>query len=301
MGVIDPIVVLYYNKVKLTRRCVDAVLEAGYPAEMIFCFDNGSQKGVFEEISTAYPGVRHQRCEENGGFSKGFNDSLRWVFGDGFESALFLTNDTVIIAGAVEALMRTGADTGAGMVAPRISFLSDPEKIDSIGGYFDDETFNLGHHIEARLPVMLDPQRDYIPGTAVWVRRDCFDTLTGTDESFHMFWEDVDLCFRAHKQGIPLARCYDARVLHGAGQTTRKKPLYTTFYFHRNRIRFCARYLAGDKLEKALNHIEEELKRQESFRRQQGDTSRMNYFDQLFAELQSARKDSIEAHVPRSR
>lgn len=301
IDLLNPIVVLYYNKARLTRRCLDAVLEAGYPAEMIYCFDNGSQKQVFDELSEEYPGLHHQRCEENGGFSKGFNLSLRWVFGLGFEAALFLTNDTVITSGAVEALMKTGADTGAGMVAPRISFLSDPEKIDSIGGYFDGEAFNLGHHIETGLPAMLDPARDYIPGTAVWVRRDCFEALDGTDESFFMFWEDVDLCFRAHRLGIPLARCYEARILHGAGQTTRKKPLYTTFYFHRNRIRFCARYLAGDKLEKALVHIEEELRRQEHVRRQQGDTARLNYLDQLFSELHSVRNASMADQVPRSR
>jgi GT2 family glycosyltransferase len=301
IGLMDPIVVLYYNKARLTRRCLDAILEAGYPAEIIYCFDNGSQKEVFGELSAEYPGLHHQRCRENGGFSKGFNLSLRWVFEMGFESALFLTNDTVITSGAVEALMKTGADTRAGMVAPRIAFLSDPEKIDSIGGYFDDEVFNLGHHIETGLQAMLDPARDYIPGTAVWVRRDCLEALDGTDESFHMFWEDVDLCFRAHRQEIPLARCYEARILHGAGQTTRKKPLYTTYYFHRNRIRFCARYLSGDKLEKALVHIEEELRRQEHVRRQQGDTTRLNYFDQLFSELHSARKASMADQVPRSR
>ena len=211
-----------------------------------------------------------------------------------------MTNDTVITAGAVEALMRTGSDTGAGMVAPRISFLSDGAKIDSIGGFFDDEAFSLGHHIKLELPVLLDPKRDYIPGTAVWVRRDCFDALEGTDESFHMFWEDVDLCFRAHRAGIPLARCYEAQILHGAGQTTRKKPLYTTFYFHRNRIRFCARYLEGENLKRALAHIEDELNRQAAFRRQQGDAARLNYFEQLFAELHSARKAVMEGQVPRS-
>jgi len=100
-----------------------------------------------------------------------------------------------------------------------------------------------------------------------------------------MYWEDVDLSFRGHQEGIVQARCYDAHVEHGVGQTTRKKPLYTTFYFHRNRIRFCRRYLEGGELLQVLQSIRSQLTAMGSQWQENDDQRRLRYFQQLKKEL----------------
>lgn len=285
------IMVLYYNKPRLTEGCVSSVLAAGYPPERVFCFDNGSRGEVFEEISRLFPQCRHQRGEKNGGYSVGFNRGLEWLFSSGHNSALFLTNDTAVYPGCLENCLETARQTGAGMTAPCIIYQStaggEHEAIDSTGGWFDGTTCRLNHWQEKNLPLLLQPGRDYIPGTALWISEETFRRLGGTDESYHMYWEDVDLCFRAHEQGIPLARCYEAKVSHGVGQTCRKKPLYTTFYFHRNRIRFCRRYLSGAVLEQAKTLLESEFMAMGRAWRDQDDQKRLRYLDQLLTELRN--------------
>jgi GT2 family glycosyltransferase len=287
------IVVLYYNKLRLTLDCVRSVLEAGYAPQEVTCFDNGSKREVFQQVQQEFPLCCHLRIEKNRGFSGGFNRSLEQVFASGYETALFCTNDTLIEPGAAEACEQTAAETGAGMVAPLITYLSNPQAIDSSGAYFDAQTGILHHYHEYGLPKMLDPAKDYIPGTAVWIDKQTFNALDGTDESFHMYWEDVDMCFRAHRLGIPLARCYDARIGHGVGQTNRKKPLYTTFYFHRNRIRFCRRYLQDNVKEQVLERIRDELTQMGSLWQEKGDKRRMGYLNELMKEL-------TLSHVPKS-
>src|SRR5207244_3031563 len=50
------------------------------------------------------------------------------------------------------------------------------------------------------------------------VSRECYRAVDGLDESFFMYSEETDLCFRAQEQGRPT--CYEprARALHiGAG------------------------------------------------------------------------------------
>lgn len=283
------IVVLHYNKIKLTQTCVQSVLDAGYPPDLIYCFDNGSKKDVYEEVKELFPQCHHNRIDENGGFSRGFNRSLEWVFEAGYSSALFLTNDTKMYPGALEACLETAAGTGAGMVAPCVIYLSsegkEEEDIDSTGGWFDAEKCMLNHYHDRGLPILLDREKDYIPGTAVWINKETFQALSGTDESYHMYWEDVELCFRAHLAGIRLARCYDAKVAHGVGQTCRKKPLYTTFYFHRNRVRFCKKYLKGEQLRRAKELLESEFLAMQSGWRERGDNKRLNYFERLMQEL----------------
>jgi len=287
----NAIVVLYYNKIRLTIDCVRSILAAGYPPAQIHCFDNGSRPEVFTELKQTFPQCAHHRCEENYGYSGGFNRALDWVFGLGFSAALFCTNDTRVFPGALEACTQKAQETGAGMVAPGIIYLSSEgnpqETIDSIGGWFDAGTCTLNHYQDRDLPDILDPTKDYIPGTALWIHKDFFKEMGGADESFHMYWEDVDLSFRAHCKNLLLARCYEAKIAHGVGQTVRKKPLYTTFYFHRNRIRFCRRYLAGETLQQALQLLEKELLEMGRRWQENDDQKRLNYLEQLLKELMS--------------
>jgi len=281
----EAIVVLHYNKIRLTRRCVQSILDAGYSPAQVYCFDNGSQSEVFQQVQEDFSLCHHRRIEENLGFSGGFNRGLAWVFSAGAPSALFCTNDTIVLPGAAEACLQTAVQTGAGMVAPLITFISKPDAIDAVGAYFDADTGTLHHYRQYGLPELLVPQKDYMPGTALWIHRDTFNQLAGTDESFHMYWEDVDLCFRAHQQGIPLARCYHAHIMHGGGQTVRKKPLYTTFYFQRNRIRFCKRYLKEETSEKVLVMIYQELMNSGSIWQQKKDQQRLGYLEELLKEF----------------
>ena len=283
------ILVLYYNKIRLTGNCLESIFQAGYPAQHVYCFDNGSRPEIFEEMKQEFPLCNHRRIEKNSGFSGGFNRALDWVFSCGTSTVLFCTNDTKVYAGALEACIQTARETGTGMVAPCVIYLSseakDKEAIDSIGGWFDAKTCTLNHYQNRGLPDILDPEKDYIPGTALWIHKDYFYELGGTDESFHMYWEDVDMCFRAHRKKLPLARCYKAKIAHGVGQTVRKKPLYTTYYFLRNRIRFCKRYLKGERLHRALELLEKEFHKLGEGWQEKGDRKRLNYLDQLMAEL----------------
>ena len=281
------VVVLYYNKIRLTTGCIQSIADAGYPPQQVYCFDNGSKPEIYNQLTQAFPLCHHLRIEENLGFSGGFNRALEWVFSSGLSSALFCTNDTLIEPGAAEECESTALRTGAGMAAPLVTYLSRTEVIDSTGAYFNAHSGTIHHYHEYGLPDILDPRKDYIPGTAVWIHRDAFKELGGTDESFHMYWEDVDMCFRAHQKGIPLARCYNARLKHGGGQTCRKKPLYTTFYFQRNRIRFCRRYLEGDTQEKVLRLIQKELTELGIQWNQKGDNRRMGYLKQLQEEFKN--------------
>lgn len=279
------IVVLYYNKLRLTETCIRSILNAGYSGEMIYCFNNGSEEDVYEEIKKEFKECGHNGIVKNGGYSVGFNASLRWVFSMGYSWALFLTNDTEICKGVVEACEDTAKETGVGLIAPRITYRSDFERIDSVGGYFDKQSGVLHHYHSLDLGVLLEKGKDYIPGTAIYIQKEAFERLGGTDETFHMYWEDVDMCFRAHELGFGMARCYDGIIRHGGGQTCRKKPLYTTFYFQRNRIRFCKRHLNSLERENTLKLIGEELEKSALVWKENNDFQRLGYLEKLLEEL----------------
>jgi len=253
------IIVLSYNKIQQTRECIDSILSSGYDKSNIFCFDNGSKKEFFDELKPIFPDINYKRVEINKGYSGGFNRSLEWVFASGYEACLFLTNDTRIFSDTMTEIIKTNEKTKAGIIAPSIYYLLKSDKVDSTGGYFNNKTATLHHYKDTNSPVLLNGDNDYIPGTALWIKRSVFEKLNGTDESYHTFWEDVDLSFRAREKGIVLARSKKAKILHGVGKTCHKKPEYTTYYFQRNRINFCKKHFNGEILDKRLITIKNEL------------------------------------------
>lgn len=94
---------------------------------------------------------------------------------------------------------------------------------------------------ESEVPML----SDWVAGTALFVRRDCFQESGGFDENFFMYFEDMDLCkrFREKKQDVFYYPHFCVEHLGGksyADKTKQKKDYYQSqeYYFkkHRNFI-----------------------------------------------------------------
>jgi N-acetylglucosaminyl-diphospho-decaprenol L-rhamnosyltransferase len=87
-----------------------------------------------------------------------------------------------------------------------------------------------------------DPTRpDWISGTAMVVRREAFDTIGGFDESYFMYVEDVDLCWRWSTAGRTVALVDSARLTHLIGGSSATAPFRMIAAHHRSLWRFASR------------------------------------------------------------
>jgi GT2 family glycosyltransferase len=274
-------VVLHYNKVNQTKECINSIISSKYSTEDVFCFDNGSTEDVFIQLQQEFPQINHKREEINNGYSGGFNNAINWAFKSEYNSVLFLTNDTRITADTVKELLKTARITNSELIAPTIYYQFKKNTVDSSGGYFNPDDASLHHYKDKDNNLLLNKPWDYIPGTAFWITKNAFYKLGGMDESYHTYWEDVDFSFRARKSGIVLAKSRNSKIFHGVGRTCHKKPEYTTFYFHRNRIKFCKKHLDGVYLKKCLKIIDEELNGLREKFIKKGDKKRLEYIERI--------------------
>lgn len=180
--------------------------------------------------------------------------------------------------------MKTAQETDAGIIAPCLTFRTETTRIDSNAARFDRHTATLHHYKTTSLPTILQAD-DYIPGTALWLSKTAFEQLGGTDENYVMYWEDVDFSFRAHQTGVIQARCENALIRHGVGQTCHKKPIYSTYYYQRNRIRFCKKWLTPEEWENVLPTIRNELEYLKTKAINNNDTNRLHFITQIETEL----------------
>lgn len=86
---------------------------------------------------------------------------------------------------------------------------------------------------------------DWVSGSCFLVRRRAFEQLGGFDESFFMYAEDLDLCWRARQAGWEVALVPSAVVTHAQGLATARHPYRMLVEHHRSAWLFAWRTMAG--------------------------------------------------------
>lgn len=86
---------------------------------------------------------------------------------------------------------------------------------------------------------------DWVSGACFLARRTAFEELGGFDESYFMFAEDMDLCWRAHRAGWLVGFEPSAEVTHTEGVSRRRHPYRMLIAHHRSALRFAARTTDG--------------------------------------------------------
>lgn len=142
----------------------------------------------------------------------------------------------------------------AGLYGPKI-FKRKTQEIDSLGGKLELASlkpFHCKKPNEFEQTLISYQKGDhtfapYIPGTAFLIHQDVFSLLQGFDETYHTYWEDIDLSYRFLNQlpqwdtlKMGLVEAWQLR--HGIGKTCHKKPFYTQELFPRNKKLFAQKH-----------------------------------------------------------
>ena len=228
------VIVLNYNGRPWLKPCLDALAaQTGAPAFEVIVVDNASADGSADYVREHFPDVRVHEAGGNLGFSGGNNAGARLARG---RLLVFLNNDTVAapdwlrrLAGALD------ERPGFGFGTSRIVFADNPAVVDSAGdGYlFAGGAFKRGYGQRAD---------DYAEsrevfgacGCAMVMKRELFEAVGGFDPAFFIFYEDVDLSYRAQLRG---ARCWyaaDAVVHHAGSGTMGRQSVRAVYYGQRN-------------------------------------------------------------------
>ena len=124
-----------YNTSRQVLACIKSLCHESLHS--IVVVDNYSPDDDPESISIAHPDVILIRHPQNVGFGAGCNVGMQWVFENtDSDFILFLNPDTVIEPGLIIQLESRLTEKGIGIVAPRITMMSEQDKLWYGGGYF---------------------------------------------------------------------------------------------------------------------------------------------------------------------
>ncbi|HLW67958.1 MAG TPA: glycosyltransferase family 2 protein, partial [Gemmataceae bacterium] len=236
----DPLVsviIVNYNGRRYLPDCLGSLERQRLPRGEyeVIVVDNDSTDGSVEWVKEAYPAVKVIALKENVGFARGNNLGLRPARG---EYIALLNNDAVAEPNWLhEAVATLEVSPKLGGVASKIRFHDDPRVLNSTGLvlYRDGRGGDRGFREEDRGQFEQEDEVFGPCGAAMVVRRELLDDLGGFDERLFLYYEDLDLAWRARLRGWSFHYCPKAVVQHvHCGSAGEWSPRFC-FYVERNR------------------------------------------------------------------
>src|SRR5690349_1951232 len=197
------IVVVSYNTSAHIGACLLSLLELDYPPVEIIVVDNASTDESVELIRSRFPDVEVVELPTNKGFAGAAGVGLFMASGD---IVATVNPDARLHPGWLTAVAATLQSRGdVGIVGSKVLY-PDGHTIQHAGGTIDYPLATTGH-IGRGEPDngQYDQARDmeFVTGAALAMWRNVGRALNFFDEDyFPLYYEDVDLCMRAHKEGL---------------------------------------------------------------------------------------------------
>ena len=250
-------VVVNYNARDYLLDCVRSLRAEGITDVVVA--DNASVDGSEHALRAADPDAYWHGTGANLGLGTGANRGAARVANAHAPYLLVCNPDVVLEPGALKAMVEAmEVDPRRGIVGPRIedadgefypSARTFPDLVDAVGHAF------LGmvapNNPFTRRYCMLDwdhaeaAEVDWVSGSCFLARREAWDAIGGFDESFFMYAEDVDLCWRTTRAGWKVFYEPSARVAHVQGASTNQHPYRMILEHHKALLRFAARSTTG--------------------------------------------------------
>ncbi len=171
------------------------------------------------ESSALVSSLRVTVIENN--FPKGFGANHNAAFAHCLQPFFCPLNPDIELPGnPFPELLLTMSQTGASLVAPLV--LSPDGKIEDNLRYFPtfaSLAWKIFGGADGRYlwrPGQANFQPEWVAGMFMLFRSSDFTRLGGFDERFFLYYEDVDICVRAWKQGMKITACLQVSVVHDA-------------------------------------------------------------------------------------
>jgi len=248
------VVVVSWNTRGLLRNCLGSILSCagGVPFEIIV-IDNASSDGSADMVAADFPTAKIIRNVRNRGFAAANNQGLRVARG---RYVLLLNPDTLILNGAIAETVRfadahpdaavVGCHTLCGDGRLQYNCFLFPSLVNLFlsltrlnrlyprNRFFGRERMTWWDYDTPRIV-------DVVAGCFMLVRRRAIDDVGLMDESYFMYSEETDWCWRFRRNGWKTMYTPDATIVHFREGSTSQCAAYMQILHRRSLLLFLER------------------------------------------------------------
>ena len=240
------IVLVNYNGRRFIDDCIESIklqsfISIACDISIVFV-DNGSTDESAEYVREKYPDVIVHSTEKNLGFGVGNNTGVDIALEQPNKpDYVFLLNvDTILDGDLINNLLICAKDYPDAVLIPEIFLNREKTEYWYNGGILDIENGLVEQNIaieESDISVLNPRQVSFATGCALFIpvgalRRPLFD------DSYFLYWEDVDLCAAWNAAEVPLFCVPSAKMWHRVGGSSEGNHMLALYYGVRNRLLF---------------------------------------------------------------
>jgi GT2 family glycosyltransferase len=227
------IILVNWNNAVATIACLESLKPLLKQGVQILVCDNASADTSAHDIATyikeaGLSAVRLLHNPRNGGFAYGNNVGLRVALSDPhMQFAWILNNDTQVSASSLQALLvHLRQNPWLGLCSSVLVMDNAPMTIQACGASYNRLLGTTRHLLEGASTTLLTdalqplPAADYLVGASLLATRRLIETIGLLDESYFLYYEDLDWCTRARRAGFSLAVVANSVVRHVEGSST---------------------------------------------------------------------------------
>ncbi len=215
--------IVTYNSAKHMRSCIPALLAQTYQPLTIIVYDNNSTDGIVQVVRKFGITVIFLQSRKNLGYGAGHNAILQSIEVKDTDFYMTLNPDAILSSGCIQALVDASKIHNADWVTGKLYKDHKKHLLYSVGHAMkhDGYAYNIGYGLRD-VGQYDKPQEVFgAPGAAALYRGSMIRRLTFGNDFFDrklfMYYEDVDIDWRAQVSGL---RCWyepGAVIIHPGG------------------------------------------------------------------------------------
>ena len=250
------VIILNWNGLEHTTECLESLKKISYPNYEVIVVDNGSDGDDAELLRQRFGSyIRLIENDTNYGFTGGNNIGIRYALDSAeLDCVLLLNNDTVVDPEFLGRMVETAQmDPAIGIVGAEICYYDVPDRLWSVWDRID---FWRGEPLDRRRRrterpdtradesgVQSSPEVvDWATGCCLLIKKQVLEDIGLLDESYFIYWDDAEYCYRAKKAGYKTVYCSTANIWHKVGKAAMEVPGLALYYGTRNRFWFMKEY-----------------------------------------------------------
>lgn len=220
--------VINTNNRELLRACLQSIFQNTQRISLeVYVVDNACTDGSVEMVKREFPQVKLVHNQTRLGFCANHNQVLKVGTG---RYLLILNEDTVILPAALKCMVEfMDNHPAAGILGPMLlnedgsfqaSYADFPTLLSELLAMTGLATVLHGAYFPSHPPARSQQlcTVDWVGGACLMIRRETMEQIELLDESFVVYSEEKDWCYRAKQAGWEVYYLPQARVIHLGGR-----------------------------------------------------------------------------------
>lgn len=236
------IITVNFHQIEVTIDLLKSIAKSYTPAEVeVVIVDNGAVKNMELIFQPYFANIKYIPSKENLGFAGGNNLGIKQAKGD---YIFLLNNDTEIPTGCIETMVaELESNDKIGLLSPLLLYFDQKDLVQYAGftpmnyltarnAYIGQFEKNIGQYNDKSSPT------GFCHGAAVMCRKTDLDRAGLMDETYFLYYEELDWCEKFKRIGKEIWFTGKTHVYHKESISVGKASPLKVYFNTRNRMLF---------------------------------------------------------------